>query len=278
MCIPRPVTLLLCMLAAGCASVDGTTDKGPEPALSPSNDGGSGDAAIEPATGDGRILVTTSGDQLRIVAAFRSQVPSRNLPPLGDEKCHVFEPGDGSAIYAGDATAGKITVRAGSRELSLKLAGDGKFQSYESPFSSLEGILPGDPIEVEATGGTVPAFRVSVALAHPLQVLTPLADGIAKDAAFDISWQPTSAGALVAIQLAGTGKSLSCVTAAADGALVIPEEHVRAVAADPATTDDGKPALRLGASIFTTSNVRVGAFDISAQSVRSPGQAMLVLH
>ncbi len=280
----RSVALFLCMLAVGCASVDRTTNDGSEPAASPSNDGGSGEDAIEPATGDGVIVVSpldAQSDKFTVSAAFRSKVPATNVPALGDDPCRLFEPFDPYAdgdVYAGDTTAGKITVRAGSREVRLKLLGEGqKNQIYNNDSSPLEGLSPGDPIEVEATGGTVPAFRVSLELSHPLQLLTPLTDGIAKDAAFDVAWQPTPGNERVSIGLAGKGKRLFCMKGAADGSLVLPAELVRAVAAEPVTTDDGKPALELSVTILTYSKVRAGAFDITAQSSRRT-EATLVLH
>ena len=155
----RSVALLLCTLAAGCASVDRTTTNASEPEPSPASDGGSGDAASEPAPGDGVILFSPADDRSDVVygaAAFRSKVPPNDLPPLGDDPCHLFEAEGEPSVYVGDVTAGKVTVRAGSHEVSLKLRGEGHKAYDASP--PLEGILPGAPIEVEATGARCRPF------------------------------------------------------------------------------------------------------------------------
>lgn len=255
----KDLFIVLCALLVGCGGANETADaadSGPPP------DGA--DGSVEPATGDGVIVLTTTSDAPDVVvvsAAFRSEAPEK-LPPLGDERCRLFDVGDAS--YVGDATAGDVTVRAGARDVALTLREAGRDKVYEA--APAAAFSPGEPVEVEATGGDVPAFRVGLDIARPVKLLTPLATGIAKDAAFDVTWEPSAEDQLVFVSLAGKSRYVSCVTRTPEGSVVISEDLVRAVAADPSSSADGAAVLQLRFSTATEAAVRAGAFEIRAQS------------
>ena len=135
--------------------------------------------------------------------------------------------------------AGMVTIQGMSLERTI---------SYFSPL--LSPILPGDRVEMAATGSAdVPAHTGSVRL-PPLITITEPADdadlSIDRSTGFEVVWTPVDDGS-VDISIGSAGNQLGCSVPARLGRFTVPSAALQRLSATDATTS--------GAFHVTQSNV-----------------------
>lgn len=225
------------------------------------------------------VSTDTSGHST-IYAAFRSTQPG--VWPWrvrkGCEQSSISttsDPGDVTGVwgFAGE-NAGTVTASAGSASAAVNWV-------EAVPLDYYLGVLtaaPDAPVTVTATGGAnVPPFSVLARMLAPLTITSPVDQGIAKNADFEVTWEPTFADE---VEVSLRGKlygGASCFATADAGKVVIPAALVQHVVDDADTAADGTPVVTLAIAVRTWNDTYVRDYDIEVSTQAVVPERQLVV-
>lgn len=126
-------------------------------------------------------------------------------------------------------------------------------------------LRPGAPIRFQAEGSPdVPAFDEAMSAAEEVVLVKP-PEGNLPSAPLEIAWEPNVSDTIAAT-LAGQHSSVTCIAEAKSGRLVIPQERVRQVTADPKRGEGLIHRSHVGlVDAYTVPDT----FDVTARAMRA---------